>query len=221
MYQNREKKCSHTLPLAVIALLLFFSLLSGQGHTQTILELQPGFYCAGIPSSDFELLAAPETAGKQRQSNWCWAASIQMILNFHGVEITQEDIVSYVFGDLVDSPATSDTVLATLSGWEISSNGQNAKVTASPYVERGTDIIADLAYQQPLIVGLQTPEGIGHACVLTAVSYILDSYTNMPILQGVVIRDPWPTRQSRIEMSWDEFYRRLMFIARVRVEKDS
>jgi len=90
-------------------------------------------------------------------------------------------------------------------------------VSASPFIFDGSEIIYDLAYQQPLIIGLVMPDGSGHACVLTAVSYTLDPYNGQPIFQSVVIRDPWPSRPSRVEMSWMEFYSRLMFIARVRV----
>lgn len=203
----------------VAALLLFISLLLSPAFAQTVVEVQPGYYYAGIPSSQFESLAAPDTSGKQRQGNWCWAASIQMILNFHGVDVTQEEIVSRVFGDLIDAPASPDTVLSALSGWAVDSSGQSVLVSASPYVSEVSEIVYDLAYQQPMVIGLITEDGIGHACVLTAISYTVDPYSGQSKLLSVVIRDPWPDRQSRIELSWNEFCSRLMFIARVRVEK--
>ena len=82
---------------------------------------------------------------------------------------------------------------------------------------RGSDIVADLAYHWPLIVGFKTNQGIGHACVLTAVCYTVNQYNNEPIFQSVVIRDPWPSSQSRNIMSWKQFVNTLIFIARVRV----
>lgn len=206
--------------IAVILTLFFFSLAPGNLAAQTVIELQPGFYCAGIPSNQFEMLAAPDTAGKQRQSNWCWAAVIQMILNYHGVDITQEQIVSHVFGDLVDSPATPQEVISSISGWSILSNGKPVTVVASTNITSGSDIVYDLAYHQPMIVGLNTNEGIGHACVLTAISYTLHPISNEPMIKSVVLRDPWPQKQSRIEMSWDEFFNRLIFMARIRVNGD-
>lgn len=204
--------------LIILAAVLFW-LLAGPVHAQTVVELRPGYYCAGIPSEEFEYYVAPETAGKQRQSNWCWAACIQMILNYHGVRVTQEQIVRRVFGTLVDSPAGPDAVLAALSGWAVTSKGKNVMISATPFIFSGSEIVYDLAYHWPLIIGLSTPDVLGHACVLTAVSYTVDPYSNQPIFQSVVIRDPWPGRQSRIEMPWMEFYRRLTFIARVRVSE--
>ncbi|GEM_PF-360638 len=205
-----------TVNVAIIVILLTGTVLA-----QDIRQLSPGLYVAGIPSEEFVYKAAPESAGKQRMTNWCWAASIQMILNFHGVEATQEEIVTRMFGTTIDRPASADVILASLSGWAVSAKGKPVIISASPIVFKGSDIVADLAYHQPLVVGLKTPQGIGHACVLTAISYYVNQYNNEPIFNAVVIRDPWPGKSSRNEMSWSEFSNRLMFIARVRVTETS
>jgi hypothetical protein len=34
----------------------------------------------------------PATDGRQRRENWCWAACSQMVMNYHGLEQTQEDL---------------------------------------------------------------------------------------------------------------------------------
>jgi hypothetical protein len=202
----------------VLVLLLIISLNHPlYAQNPDIRQIGPGLYAAGIPSDDFEFRTAPQSGGRQRQMNWCWAASIQMVLNYHGISVTQEEIVARVFGRLVDAPADAQTVLSALSGWGVTSNGTPVLISASPIVLQGSDIVSDLAYHQPLIVGFMTDGGISHACVLTAVSYTVNPYDNQPIFQGAVIRDPWPGRQSRVEMSWAEFSGRLMFIARVRV----
>lgn len=203
--------------VVILFTLIFFCLVTEHIPAQTVIQLSPGLYCAGIPSKEFEYFAAPETSGKQRQSNWCWAACIQMILNYHGVSVTQEQIVRRVFGNLIDLPAGPDVILATLTGWAVNSRGRNVIITATPFIFNGSEIIYDLAYHWPLIIGLTVPGSIGHACVLTAVTYEIDPYTNEPIFQSVVIRDPWPGHSSRTEISWMEFSQRLTFIARVRV----
>jgi len=211
---------SFAAALAVIAAIIVM-LLTGTVTAQDIRQLSPGLYCAGIPSDEFVYKAAPESSGRQRMTNWCWAASIQMILNFHGVKATQEEIVTRMFGSTIDKPADASVILSALSGWAVSANGKPVIISASPMIFKGSDIVADLAYHQPLVVGLTTPNGIGHACVLTAVSYSVDQYTNEPIFNSVVIRDPWPGKNSRNEISWSEFKSRLMFIARVRVTETS
>jgi hypothetical protein len=201
----------------LVAFFLTFPRSPLPAQNPDIRHLGNGIYAAGIPSDDFEIRVAPQSSGRQRQMNWCWAASIQMILNYHGINVTQEEIVARVFGRLVDVPADAQTVLAALSGWGVTSNGSPVMISASPIIWKGSDIVSDLAYHQPLIVGFMMDGGISHACVLTAVSYLVDPYSNEPIFQGAVIRDPWPERRSRVEMSWAEFSSRLMFIARVRV----
>ncbi|MCS7081137.1 MAG: hypothetical protein NZ585_13950 [Chloracidobacterium sp.] len=183
-----------------------------------IRPLGPNLFVAGVPSGAFEFYAAPEQDGRQRQANWCWAACIQMTLNYHGLYVTQEQIVARVFGGLVDAPAGPHEILAALSGWAPDRRGSFSAVYADPYVWHGAQIIQDLAYRWPLIVGLARPGAIGHAYVLTAVVYSVGPYGE-PILHRVVLRDPWPGSPSRVEMSWQEFQARVQFAARVYVRR--
>ena len=184
-------------------------------------ELQrigPNLFVAGVPSDQFEFFAAPAQAGRQRQSNWCWAASIQMLLNYHGLFVNQEQIVQRIYGAQVDLPAEPLQILAALSGWAPDARGRYSAIYASPYTSSGSQLVQDLAYRWPIIVGLRNPGGGGHAVVLTAVYYSVDQWNN-PVFQSVVIRDPWPTNPSRQQLSWAEFQQRVMFMAHVRVQR--
>lgn len=181
-------------------------------------RLGPNFFVAGVPSGQFEYFAAPALGGRQRQSNWCWAASVQMVLNYHGLYVTQEQIVQRIYGGQVDLPAQPAQILAALSGWAPDARGRYSAIYASPYTFSGSQIVQDLAYRWPIIVGLANPNGGGHAVVLTAVYYSVDQWNN-PIFQRVVIRDPWPGNPSRQEMSWGEFQQRLTFMAHVQVQR--
>ena len=180
-------------------------------------QLGPNSFVAGIPTDQFEFFAAPDVAGRQRQENWCWAATIQMVLNFHGLFVTQEQIVERIFGHHVDAPAGESEILTALSGWAWDARGSYSTIHASSYVASGSHLIHDLAYRWPLIVGL-TGDPIGHAYVLTAVYYSVGEY-NQPIFDKVVLRDPWPHSPSRQEMSWQEFTSKLMLAVRVYVER--
>lgn len=206
----------HTLTL--VALLLAWCITALDAHSQSYVEISPGYYMAGIPTAEFVDFAAPEAAGRQRQANWCWAATVQMVLNYHGLRVTQEEIVQRIFGAQIDAPGQPAHILAALSGWAPDNRNRYSAISASPVVWTGSQIVQDLAYKWPLIVGLQS-EPIGHAYVLTAVYYRVNPYNNEPIFDRVVLRDPWPDSPSRQEMSWDEFQRRLTFVARVRVQR--
>ncbi|HEY0896638.1 MAG TPA: papain-like cysteine protease family protein, partial [Sphingobacteriaceae bacterium] len=46
----------------------------------------------GITARQFNYFAST-----QRNTEWCWAASIQMLFNYYGVDISQEQIVARSF----------------------------------------------------------------------------------------------------------------------------
>jgi hypothetical protein len=141
-----------------------------------------------------------------------------MTLNYHGLYVTQEQVVQRIFRAQVDRPGNSSMILAALSGWAPDTRGRFSTIHASPYIMRGSTIVKDLANRWPLIVGLRG-QPIGHAYVLTAVYYRVDPRNNEPIFQQVVLRDPWPSRTSRTTMSWTAFQRNLQFISRVYVRR--
>jgi hypothetical protein len=184
-----------------------------------IQQLQPNLYVAGILSNQFEYYASANQNGRQRQANWCWAASIQMVLNYHGLYVAQEQIVQRIYGGQVDQPGTPNQILYALSGWAPDTRGRYSSIYANPYTYSGSQIVQDLANRWPLIVGLKNPDGgVGHAVVVTAVYYSIDQFNN-PIFHGVVIRDPWPGNLSRQELSWNEFQSRVMFMTHIYVNR--
>lgn len=196
------------LLIAIVA--IFF--IGGTSRAE-LQQLKPNLFVAGVTSDQFQFFAAP-----QRKSNWCWVASIQMILNYHGLFVSQEEIVQRIFGSQIDMPAQPVHILAALTGWAPDTRGRYSAIEASPYTFSGSQIVQDLAYRWPLIVGLRNPNGGEHALVLTGVYYSVDQWNN-PIFQGVVLRDPWPGNPSRQEMSWAEFQQRLTFLAHVHVQR--
>lgn len=175
-------------------------------------------YVSGIPTSDFRRWSSPESRGRQSKENWCWAACIQMVLNYHGLRVDQSAIVQRVYGSLVDRPASHDQIVRALSGWVPGYHGRGATVSA--YTDVTWDhILDDLHSRWPLIVGLTNPDkDVGHAYVLTGAYFYYDSFGARRIYR-VVLRDPYPGNPSRIEMDAKAFERRLQFACRVRVSK--
>jgi ABC-type bacteriocin/lantibiotic exporter with double-glycine peptidase domain len=200
----------------LVQTLLVVAVLVGQTLHAEIDRVGPNLFVAGVRTDQFAYFAAPESGGRQRQQNWCWAASVQMILNYHGLFVTQEQIVQRIYGGQIDASAQPPQILTALSGWAPDARGRFSAIYASPYTFSGSQIVQDLAKRWPLIVGLQNPGGGGHAVVLTAVYYSVDQWNN-PIFQSVVLRDPWPGNPSRQEMSWAEFQQRVTFMAHVYV----
>ena len=89
-------------PNAVV-IFCFTSILStgNSARAQTLGSLKEKYQYIGINSGEFNSLT---TFGKQRSLNWCWAACIQMVLNFHRIPVTQEQVVKKTLGKLVDRP---------------------------------------------------------------------------------------------------------------------
>lgn len=177
----------------------------------------PNLYIAGIPTNEFEYFAAPQTAGRQRGYQWCWAACVQMVLNYHGLYVQQEKVVQRVFGVSYDVAANLQQILYALSGWAPDTRGRYSQILAIPYVLNNSQLITDLANKWPLIVGIPG-NPIGHACVLTAVRYSLTNL-NIPILHSAVIRDPWPGNISRQEFPWPPNHSPFGFSVRVFVNR--
>lgn len=201
----------------VLSLLL---LLGGlPANAETVPFGNSGMFIAGVKSDEFSEFAAPESSGKQRMGNWCWAACIQMVLNYHGLYVDQQDIVTRVFGAGVDRPASGDQILAALTGWAPDSRGRRSAIYADNYNLDPATVINDLDRKWPLIIGLSGARGAatGHAYVLTA-AYFSKGPNGVPIIHRVVLRDPYPGYPSRVELDAGEFGQRLEFATRVYVE---
>jgi hypothetical protein len=77
------------------------------------------------------------------------------------------------------------------------------------------NLIDDLAFRYPVIVGLDMPgQNMGHAYVLTAIFFYYDqNQRKVPV--EVVLRDPWPKNQSRTVLKWNDFFNRINCIVHV------
>jgi len=145
----------------------------------------------GISSSQMNYYASA-----QRNSQWCWAASIQMVLNYYGVAISQEQIVARTYGTdpyghLPNWAGSIEAITKNLNNWNIDNYGTPYIVMASLNWGAPTPavLVQELSNGRPVIIGYS-----GHAVVVTAVSFV-NSYRG-PIIQSIVVRDPWPSQKN-------------------------
>jgi Papain-like cysteine protease AvrRpt2 len=214
--QHIIARCSRNAALLFMIVVLGSAVAKAQ--QPSIRQIQPGVWAAGIPTNEFEFFAAPQTEGHQRQSNWCWAACVQMVLNYRGIPVTQEQVVQRIFrGAVPNVPGQPAQILEALSGWAFTRNGRRVMLSSSPFAFDGSEIVRDLAERWPIIVGVKSSPNTGHAYVLTAVTYQVDAW-NRPVFLTAVLRDPWPSNPSRIEVPWNLFRQNWMFMARMRVQ---
>lgn len=198
------------------------SLKQQSGGKSDTAELAPGVFISGVPSTQFELASGPDAQGKQRKDLWCWAATMQMVLNFHGVDVLQEDIVYRAFGDLRNQPASSTPQIAdVVRGWTFSDRVGDAWALDAVGVKQVDLIpmIEDLHFNSPLIVALANEPGAtggsGHAYVLSAITYQVDA-RGLVYPLSVDLRDPWPDNPSHSKITWQEFMSRYWGHVRVR-----
>lgn len=177
----------------------------------------------GIRTENFNFFAS-----SQRNSNWCWAASIQMIFNYYGVSISQEQIVarSYgtdPYGNLPNWTGSTQLITANLNNWNIDNQGRAYAVNASmfPGPPSPAYLVRELDTGRPVLVGYVSGPGTGHAVVITACSYV--PTPQGPIIQTLVVRDPWPSPQNvanlgRVEYPGSVLAQRIMAHWYVRVQ---
>jgi hypothetical protein len=201
-----------------ICLLIALVALSQRASSQLAFTQQIGqnMWVAGLPTEGLQALVDPATTGRQRKDNWCWAASIQMVLNADGIVVTQEQVVQRIFGDQnVDRGGTTDQMLTALTGWAFTRNGKPAWLYPAR-IWTNAQIVDNLSRGWPIIVALSNP-GVdyGHAEVITAVTY--SWWNGIPVIISLTLRDPWPYSESRTEMSWSEFAQRRTDLLSVQV----
>ncbi|HVW13775.1 MAG TPA: papain-like cysteine protease family protein [Mucilaginibacter sp.] len=170
--------------LATIIVIIF-------ARTSFAQDQQPVY--VGIRSENFSYFAS-----SQRNSNWCWAASLQMIFNYYGVNITQEQIVARSYGvdpngELPNWTGNWRVITANLNNWSVDNNGRQYIVQAvfNQGPPNPSYLIQQLSQYHPVLIGYRSGPNSGHAVVITACSYI-QTYHG-PVIQSIVVRDPWPS----------------------------
>lgn len=190
--------------------LLSAFLMTETAHSQKLGTIKEKYTYVGVPTSDFSAIA---TFGKQRNTNWCWAACIQMVLNYYNIPVAQEQIVKRTLGKLADKPADPNMMFKALNGWEVDIFGNKVLINSNYYSTSTKEITTFLATEKPLIVGLQqSGTNIGHAYVLIGMYYqtIKDNQgkTNY-VPHSVLLIDPFPGNSNITDISWKDFAQRL------------
>jgi hypothetical protein len=134
----------------------------------------------------------------QEKERWCWAASTQMVLLKHGIDISQEILSNILTSDELcypNCPNSFKSVAKLLDGQEL-----NNKIIHS-FSHNGeldnNTLISEISSGNPLIIGVMSKNNdhYGHAVVLTNLKIIVDSVGNRYISKLFVL-DPLKTQKS-------------------------
>lgn len=157
---------------------------------------------------------------EQECQNWCWAACIEAIFRIHGRNVSQGAIVDRLFGSPVCNTATGPQIVGTINGQWRTVEGDYFYAQAAPLLDLSFGVnnpqaaaqaMHELEAGNPLING-----ALGHATVLTAMTFLRDVYGQGQPLE-LVVRDPWPYRPNRRVLTAQEAAG-TFFIAKVTVD---
>ena len=143
---------------------------------------------------------------RQYKDNWCWAACVQMVLDYCGIEVAQSKIVERAYGNTYDLTANKNDIVSAINGWHI--GGHTVWASYERYKNAKT-LIDAITSGRPLIVGLnERYTSTGHAYVLTHIFFTRDYNGNMTPTKVVVVN---PANSGDLEESldWSEFYNRI------------
>ena len=164
-----------------------------------------GYCTVGIQSHIAHVAAA-----KQINTQWCWAACIETVFRYYGHPVNQVRIVKEVFGNIQNMPGMPHHILGALNRQWVDDRGQRFRCRGDALSANLLTAIDDLTFDRPLIVGT-----LGHAMVLTAMSYRQNRWTGAKVVDQMVVRDPWPGKDMRTLTRPEAF--NIQFLARIQV----
>ncbi|VVQ10808.1 C39 family peptidase [Pseudomonas fluorescens] len=148
---------------------------------------------ASAKTVGLDTLKVDESFKFQQDPVWCWAATIQMALNYYGFNVTQADIVSKTFGAAVSSTGNWIQMTNNLNYLGVSTNGKKILVSATVYSGSPSSeaIINHLKNKKPIIMAFNNPSTFtGHAILITGVDYHFSGKN--AVIDKLIIRDPFP-----------------------------
>jgi Papain-like cysteine protease AvrRpt2 len=147
----------------------------------------------GIPTAEFNFVSAA-----QLRTEWCWAASVQMILNWYDIPVKQSDVVGRIYGRTVDRAATEDAITRALSGTAYTR--RNEKIRLHAERRRGlppTNFLVDeLGKRHPMMITFRSTRTMLHAVVVTSAEYEHNANGGVHVT-ALTFRDPNPRIKGR------------------------
>lgn len=166
---------------------------------------RPGHYIIGVSFESRNKFLA--TAESQQKSCWCWAACIQAVLSFYGLNISQGEIVSCVFGAKFNAPGSVEEMTRAISSvkfegdWKLESEPANSPTEIFKFAKNGRYVVVGLFEEN-------ADAQIGHAYVLLG----LICNSNNQVVE-VRLWNPWPNEsgvaQDPIDMKIEDFAKSL------------
>lgn len=137
---------------------------------------------------------------EQENDYLCWAASVQMVLKYYGMDISQKKLVELISKGkqcYPNCPENFSSVVEVLDNY-IYNNSFLLKLNAIYGLPNVNSLISDLENEHPVIIGIIEDEStkIGHAVVLTNLEYVI-GFNGLPYISKLYVLDPWSSQENR------------------------
>ena len=154
----------------------------------------------------------------QEQSNWCWAAALQMVLAYHHVSLSQRTIVKRAFQKAENRAASIMEMVNSIDGFK---KGKKVISCTSLAIRNMQDLIGEISEGYPVVVGMEYG-GRQHAMVLVQILFQKDGQHEGKINPAeVVLLDPSRRYLRTRRFSFPEFSREINMALQVRVKEET
>lgn len=142
-------------------------------------------------------------AAQQLRSNWCWAASLQMLLNYYDVDVDQVGLVartkgSFPNGSLPNAGGSERDVMARLNGKIVDKRGRHYELISrfGAGIPPPRLLVDELSRRRPLLVGYVSGRDkkggkIRHMVLVEAAEFSIEPSGKL-VVHSMAIREPSP-----------------------------
>jgi hypothetical protein len=156
----------------------------------------------GIPQDEFQPHYTP-----QLESNWCWASSAAMVMSYQGVNIPQNEIVSFIKSANVNQTAQPNEIIRAVNAvFSKDIDGIPSRIVMSGQYVAGAPLPVILYNQlkenKPVIM-TYIGAGFGHAVVVTGIDATFGA-NNLLSVNKVYVFDPYAYKQTIYGLVYDK-----------------
>lgn len=203
------------LLVALVVLLTRFS------YGQNIVKIGDNNYQVRILIGNFHLQKMNNYSQDDNDEVRSWAAALEMALDYAGVGVTQEQIITAAFNSTTDFSGGAPALMSATNTFKPTVFGQQAHVFCENITVNEDALFDELSINRPLIVGLHNISNIGTANIILAMNYSIKfnaagEQTGI-IPTTVTVASPWPTISGIKTISWADFTKSVDVLYTLRV----
>lgn len=191
--------------LSLYALIVQFA----TAQNANIKRIGQSTFSVGAYDHPFRYERVVANAGTPPTLNADWAACIMMVLNYNGLNVQQDQILSLNNNRVSEALNAPQDLMFAVNRTSPHDWGDDSKIYTATATLDADVIFDELSAGRPLILGTGAVGMEGRAFVLTAMTYTIKFDANGQqtgiIPQTVTIRDPWPQALASRVVNWQDF----------------